>query len=79
MYDKERKDKQTEIMNQEIWKNFTVVDFRTLKTLISLLDENEGSLDQEDTPETYEMRGKRVQLSIYKQDLEILEKAVKKK
>lgn len=47
MFDKERSARQVEIADQEIWKNFTVAEFRALKTLLLLLDESEGTTNQD--------------------------------
>lgn len=43
MFDKERCIKQTDIADQEIWKDFTVAEFHALKTLVLLLDKSEST------------------------------------
>lgn len=63
MYDNDRRNKQAEISHQEIWKDFSVAEFRALKNLILLLEENESSTTIEDIPESDEALGLQTQMT----------------
>lgn len=79
MFDNDRWNKQTSISDQEIWKDFTVDEFRALRDLVLLLEENEGNVPQEITQESDEMSGLWVQTAQHQNELKTLGSAVKKK
>lgn len=76
MYDNDRCNKQAEI-SYKIWKDFSVAEFRALKNLVLMLDENAPNEILEDTPESDEALGLRVQMTQYHNDIKSLGEAVK--
>lgn len=79
MFDNDRRDKQVDASNQEIWKDLTVAEFRALRNLVLLLEENEGNTTKEDQHESEEALGLLVQMAQYQNEIKSLGSAVKKR
>lgn len=79
LFDHDRQEKQKNLIEQEIWKDFTVAEFRALKDLVLLLEENDTDPTQMVGSEYFDTIGQHTQTKLYQQELTSLGNAVKPK